>query len=118
MKVYVTHSSDFDYKAELYQPLREIQIEGVEFVFPHKDTDQPTNSKERIKEFDLVLAEVSSPSTGVGIELGWADMIGVPVVCIHKQGTGPSLSLQSITREIIQYTDAATLKEAVTKFLT
>ena len=32
---------------------------------------------------DLVVAEVSVPSLGVGYELGWATALGKPVLCLH-----------------------------------
>ena len=35
---------------------------------------------------DLVLAEVSTPSHGVGYEIGFALGLGKPVLCLHRQG--------------------------------
>jgi nucleoside 2-deoxyribosyltransferase len=39
-----------------------------------------------IDECDLMIAEVSTPSTGVGYEYGHAIQIGKPVLCIHRSG--------------------------------
>jgi 2'-deoxynucleoside 5'-phosphate N-hydrolase len=33
---------------------------------------------------DLVVAEVTSPSLGVGYELGWATALKKPVLCLHR----------------------------------
>ena len=113
MKVYVAHSTSFDYKNELYQPLKDLRLDGVEFIFPHDESTEPTNSKERMKEYDLVLAEVSYPSTGMGIELGWADMLGIPIVCIHKEGTKVSEAVKGVCREMELYIDTDELKRAI-----
>jgi|GEM_PF-2002077 len=33
MKIFVSHSSNFDYENELYKPLEKL---GYDFVFPHR----------------------------------------------------------------------------------
>ena len=35
---------------------------------------------------DLLLAEISTPSHGVGYEIGYALSLGKPVFCLHRQG--------------------------------
>lgn len=115
MKIYVGHSSSFDYRTELYQPLQELDLVGCEFVFPHVDSEAPTNSKEQMKSIDLMIAEVSYPSTGLGIEIGWADSLNKPIVCIHKAGTVPSTAISGVCREITEYDSLESLKEAMKK---
>ncbi len=39
-----------------------------------------------IKECDLLLAEVSTPSHGVGYEIGYALSLGKPVLCLYHGG--------------------------------
>ena len=39
-----------------------------------------------IDECDLMIAEVSTPSTGVGYEYGCAIQIGKPVLCVYQSG--------------------------------
>jgi len=39
-----------------------------------------------IEGCDLLVAEVSTPSHGVGYEIGYALGLGKPVLCIHRQG--------------------------------
>ena len=39
-----------------------------------------------IKECDFLLAEVSTPSHGVGYEIGFALSLGKKVLCLHRQG--------------------------------
>lgn len=39
-----------------------------------------------IKECDIVVAEISVPSLGVGYELSYAERIGKPVICFYESG--------------------------------
>ena len=39
---------------------------------------------------DLLLAEVSTPSHGVGYEIGYALGLGKPVLCLHREGVAVS----------------------------
>ena len=39
MKIYVGHASSFDYKNELYKPLREMNLEGVGSIFAKEKTN-------------------------------------------------------------------------------
>lgn len=41
---------------------------------------------------DLVVAEVTVPSLGVGYELGWAVSLGKPVLCLYRIVPGRTLS--------------------------
>jgi len=70
----------------LYRTIKESDLFGQhEFVFPHDGSLEASNSKEVIQEAELFIAEVSYPSIGLGIELGWAEMQNTPIVCIHKE---------------------------------
>ncbi|HLM84014.1 MAG TPA: hypothetical protein VK254_02290 [Candidatus Bathyarchaeia archaeon] len=105
MKIYFGHSKGFDYKEELYKPIRESALNGkYEILFPH-ETDEFFNSKDRIKNSDLMIAEVSCPATGLGIELGWAEMLGTPVLCVYRKGYEISGSLKVVTKDFIEYDD-------------
>ncbi len=79
------------------------------FVLPHEKSDKPFNSKEYLKNCDLIIAEVSKRSIGLGIELGWADSYNIPVACIYKKGFKPSNSLKAITQKFIEYTNSQEL---------
>ena len=45
-----------------------------------------------ILESDLLVAEVTIPSLGVGYEIGRAIEIGKPVLCLFKKGSGYTVS--------------------------
>lgn len=106
MKIYVSHSKNFNYQRDLYEPLKNSSLaQEHEFVFPHLDSEQPFDSKKTFeaKECQLILAEVSLPSTGQGIELGWANMLNLPIIAFHNTQAEISNSLQKICKKIIAY---------------
>lgn len=75
MKIYVSHTSSYDYTNQLYTPLRLSKLNSRHEIFlPHEPNEVPINTKAIIEACDIVLAEVSYPSTGQGIELGWANI--------------------------------------------
>ncbi len=104
MKIYVSHSTAFDYQTELYLPIREFSKTSLhEFYLPHEKSPEPQNTKSILQHSDLILAEVSYPSTGQGIELGWANLFEIPIIGLHKQSKLASSSLRLILRELYQY---------------
>lgn len=117
-KVYITHSTAFNYRQELYQPIRQCEfLQQYEFILPHEFDEQSFNSKDAINNCNLVLAEVSYPSTGQGIELGWANMLQKPVVCIYQEGKQFSSSLRIITEVFAPYTTREEMLRVVEKLL-
>ncbi len=116
MNIYVAHSTSFDFKSELYQPLKNSTLANRHnFVFPHENSLELFDSKSFLEnKCDLMIAEVSYPSTGVGIELGWANAFGVKVLAIHKKGMIPSSSVKAVTRKLIEYSSANDLVTKLT----
>jgi len=58
-----------------------------------------------LKESDYLVAEVTTPSLGVGYEIGKATEWGKPVLCLYRPAEGRSLSA------MISGDDAVTLKQ-------
>lgn len=112
MNIYVGHSKDFDFDEELYQPLKESSLaEDYEMVFPH-ETEGIFDSKAFLRdEADFMIAEVSYASTGLGIELGWADILDVPIICVYREDSSPSSGLKALDVERIEYADKEGLVE-------
>lgn len=116
MKIYVSHSSNCDYVREIYEPLKESKLyDENEFYLPHDGN--VFNTKEVIKNSDLLVAECSSNSTGQGIEIGWADSFNVPILCIYKTGSSISSSLKFITNNIISYNSLDEFLECISNFI-
>ncbi|MCB9989054.1 MAG: hypothetical protein H6868_06950 [Rhodospirillales bacterium] len=106
MKIHVGHSTVFDFEKELYEPLKRSALsQAHDFHFPHDGNRAPENTKEIIKNSDLLLAEVSYPSTGLGIELGWADVFAVPVIAFYRFDKTPSQAIHIITNKVYRYSD-------------
>ena len=104
MKIYIAHSSKFDFIEKLYNPIKnsKICVEN-DVLFPHDDESKSINTKDIIKECNLVIAEVSEVSTGLGIELGWAEAFNIPILCIYEKGKIYSPSLKYITNNFVEY---------------
>ncbi len=115
MKVYVAHSQDFDFVNELYKPIQ--SISGHEIVFPHMHSDEPFDSREFLQRCDLMIAEVSYASTGLGIELGWADLFGVEIIALHKEGKEPSASVSAVTDNVFPYSSSSEMVSILRRFL-
>jgi len=58
-----------------------------------------------LRESDFLVAEVTTPSLGVGYEIGKATEWGKPVLCLYRQTEGRSLSA------MISGSDAVTVKK-------
>ncbi len=115
MQIYIIHSKYFDYKNELYIPIRSSSLNQTHtIIFPH-ETDKFIVSKDIIKNSDTIIAEVSYQSIGEGIELGWANFFQKPIICIYKSGSKISNSLKTISNIFIEYKDK---EEMLTKIAT
>jgi hypothetical protein len=109
MKIFVSHSREFDFADELYKPLQQaIFFKNHELILPHA-TNEFLDTKKLIQQSDLILAEVSFPSTGQGIELGWANDSNLPIICFYKNTRLPSKSLSSVTTIILSYANTENL---------
>lgn len=114
MKIYVGHSKDMDYQNELYAVIRSSPLNKIhEFFLPHENSEMGTNSKEKIKTYDLMIAETSYNAMGLGIEMGWADAFNVPLEAIQKTGTKIKGSTQLTVRSITMYSNKDELINAL-----
>ena len=117
MKIYIAHSRDFDYQNELYLPLKNSDIfKEHEFILPH-DGDNYKHSRDFYKNIDLVIAEVSFPSTGLGIELGFLYDDNKPIYCIHRSDKKISSSISVVASNINVYSNLDEMTEIVKKLI-
>ena len=108
MKIYLSHSSKYNYQNELYLPLKQSKLNSLHEINYFLEDDTPENvknSKQVIKESDLIIAEISIKSIAIGMELGWADAFGKPIILIYKQGVPISKYMGILTEDIIEYSD-------------
>jgi hypothetical protein len=119
LKIYFGHSSGIEFRKEFYRPLEESDLSGEhELVFPHENSGEPFDSKKFLREeADLFIAEVSEASTGLGIELGWADLFEVPVLCVHREDAEVSSSLQAVDVDLRSYRRPDNIPVLLQRFL-
>ena len=116
MRIYISHSSEHDYINEIYNPIKNSNLNEINnFVLPHES--KITSTKDIIASSDLVIAEVSIPSTGQGIELGWANYCKTPIVCIYEKGAKISSALKFITNNFIEYEDVNDMIDKIKEFI-
>ena len=87
----------------------------MNLLLPHEISDVSSNTRDFYKDIDLIIAECSYPSIGLGIELGWAFDDNIPLYCIHKKGTKVSGSIYAITQNIFEYKDIDEMIEIIEK---
>lgn len=118
MKIYVTHSNKWEYISKLYLPLKQSSLEQEhDIYYPHDEEHKNEHSKETIRSSNLVIAEVSLPATGMGVELGWAEDRGIPILCISEEGYHVSNALQHITENFIVYQNETDMIEQIEEFI-
>lgn len=103
MKIFVAHSSGFDFRTKLYKPLRDSSLNNDHEILLPQEGEVEEITREMIKDCDALIAEVSTPSLGAGIEMGWADAFGHPVIAIYEKGSNPSFSIDNIVTDRIEY---------------
>ena len=73
-----------------------------------------------IQACDALIAEVSTPSHGVGYEVGYALGLGKPVLCCHQSGQPVSKMITGNpdkNLKVVAYRDAKQAGEVVRQFL-
>lgn len=117
MKIYLSHARDFDFENKLYAPLKSSALYTEHEIFLPHDGGRSENTKDAMKSYDLVIAEVSRPATGQGIEIGRAEMLNVPILCISERGSKISGSLKYVTHDFIEYDNPVDMIEKISAFL-
>lgn len=111
MKIFVAHSSNFDFKNKLYSPLRGSALNAEHEILLPQEGEIEEITREMINDCDAVVAEVSVPSLGAGIEIGWADAAGVPVIAIYEKDSKPSFSIDNAVSDRFVYENANDMVE-------
>ncbi|MCA9356115.1 nucleoside 2-deoxyribosyltransferase [Candidatus Nomurabacteria bacterium] len=73
-----------------------------------------------LDESDIVIAEVTTPSLGVGYELGRAEAKGKRVICLFREGGDKKLSAMILGNKkfiTIQYSDMTELPDIFNLYL-
>lgn len=104
--------------------IRELGFEIISsWVFKGKDTDLSPyevfiRDTSGIKNSDILIAEVSNPSHGVGMEIMLAYLEGKKIIVLHKEEAEVSLLLKGIPGiKIITYKNIDELREKIIETL-
>lgn len=117
LKIYVGHSTRYDYKNMLYMPLLESNLSNnIEFILPHYQKNI-NDSKDIINSSDLFIAEISEPSIGLGIEIGRAESNNKKILCIYNEKKEISSSIKFINADIFSYQDNIDMINKIEKYL-
>lgn len=112
--IYLAHSSKFDFKNDLYEPIKRSNLADIyDFIYLMETPGNLPNTKEMIRSFNAVIGEISYPSTGAGIEIGWADALGIPLVLIHNQSYNPPEYYKTISSYVSEYDNAENIPEII-----
>lgn len=103
MKIFVAHSSNFDFRKKLYAPLRESVLNTEHEIVLPQEAEIEEITRDMIQGCDVLVSEVSAPSLGAGIEMGWADVFGVPVVAMYEKDAKVSFSIDNVVTKKIEY---------------
>ena len=117
MNIYFPHSKQLDYE-QFYAAVRNSTVLSKHTcILPYEKSEVPTNSQEIIKSADFIIAEVSYPGTGLGIELGWASSFQKRIICIYKYDFHPAKSLKYISEALISYQNLTDLMKKIETLL-
>ena len=118
MKIYIAHSRNIDFINELYKPIKNsVELSKYELILPHERKQENNNNRIFYKNLDMIIADVSRPSTGLGIELGWAYDDNVKIYCIYKKGFKYSSSLKAVSDNFYEYSNELELIDIIKKII-
>lgn len=117
MKIFVAHASNFAFKEKLYVPIRASELNTkYEFWLP-QETDEDWVTLDFMRTCDALVVDASIPSTGAGIEMGWANALGIPILGIYERGSKPSASAEYTTKMYREYSNSQEMLRIVDEFL-
>jgi len=73
-----------------------------------------------LAQADVIVAEVTTPSHGVGYEIARAEALGKPILCLHRPAAGRRLSAMLAGNPAVRcetYEDAEELRPILERFL-
>ena len=90
-----------------------VESDVVEVEAGLSPEDVYTRDTNWIRECDVLIAEVSVPSHGVGYEVGFALGIGIPVLALHREGRKVSKMISGNPDKKLAITAYSTTEEAI-----
>ena len=123
MKAYITcpvsHSKErLNLLPEIEKTVREKGIETFVFKISNDPKEIFKRDYEQLKSCDIIIAEVSEPSHGVGIEIGISYCLGLKIILLQEKDKNVTKLAQGIPNVIIiEYDNLKDLKNKLSKSL-
>jgi nucleoside 2-deoxyribosyltransferase len=117
MKAYITcpvsHSSErLNLLPEIEKTVKENNIDAFVFQVGGDPNDIFKRDYEQLKSCNIIIAEVSETSHGVGIEIGISYCLGLKIILLLEKGKHVTKLAQGIPNiSIIEYENLDNLKE-------
>lgn len=87
----------------------------IQLVLPHSKSEDVHLTKQSIQTCELVIVEISIPSTGSGIELGWANAANKPIIAFNQGGSQVSPAIKFVTNYIYTYITTEDIVKILTR---
>ena len=116
MKIFVAHASNFAFKEKLYEPIRASDLNATHEFWLPQETDEDWVTLDFMRTCDALVVDVSIPSTGAGIEMGWANALGIPILGIYEKGSKPSASAEYTTKMYREYSSSEEMLKILEEF--
>ena len=116
LNIYFIHSTKFDYNNLLYKKILSSPVcLAHNLMLPMTHEYQEKYTKDLMNKADIIIAEVSNPSFGLGLELKWLEKQDKPKLYISLTNEIPS-KYQKIVKSIKE-TDASNYLKTIEDFI-
>jgi len=80
-------------------------MQEFDMILPHEDSEELFDIRSAIEtsQIDFVIADITYPSTGQGVELTWINAAGIPIECLYLEGSQVSHTLKLLTNKFFDY---------------
>lgn len=113
LKIYETLVEELSqYTDKIYSPIDTINFKGT-------NEEMYTRVMKLLQETNLVIAEMSSPSTGQGMELQEATILNIPILVIAKKDSKISGLVKGCKclKDIVYYEKIEDIKDNIIRFI-
>jgi nucleoside 2-deoxyribosyltransferase len=89
-----------------------------EYVFSSgQEKEMMAQATKDISESSLMIAELTEKAIGVGLEVGYAAALKIPVLYLKHESAEYSKTVGGLSDSVISYKDSADLKSQLIKYL-
>ncbi|OGY35171.1 MAG: hypothetical protein A3E36_00655 [Candidatus Andersenbacteria bacterium RIFCSPHIGHO2_12_FULL_45_11b] len=94
------------------------QVFVDEYVFsPEQEKEMMEQATKDISESSLLIAELTEKAIGVGIEVGYAAALKIPVLYVKHKNAEYSKTIGGLSAKVISYENTEDLKKQLDQYL-